>query len=276
MKVISIFNPISGKSILIYSFIICILHFYYSYSNSFLILKCSNKYLSTLRRQYKFQLSKLGPLPRIRKWPILCNQQPEIASDNIPSSTDIEVKMSDLLVNADKIIDDEDMESKAEAMYLLDCLTSPKDVDDPLYDMEKDIERMDLLRMNDYESLKVELRARGLRTSGDKTEMMIRLLLSIIEPTMQYSESSGTEPNVQYIDEEDIKSQKARIIPLEERSLQLELDGGPDAEDLIVLKKRRKIISSSGDNIEFQKRADDKQKIVSNVYTCNSLNDYFI
>jgi hypothetical protein len=42
--------------------------------------------------------------------------------------------------------------------------------------------------MNDYQSLKLELRSRGLPTSGDKTEMITRLLLNIIDPSINYNE----------------------------------------------------------------------------------------
>lgn len=40
-------------------------------------------------------------------------------------------------------------------MALLDCLTSPKDDNDPDYSLEKDLRRDDLMLMNDYSTLKV-------------------------------------------------------------------------------------------------------------------------
>jgi hypothetical protein len=77
---------------------------------------------------------------------------------------------------------------KTNALALLDCLTSPKDPDDPLYDVEKDIRRDNLMLTNDYTELKSVLRAKGLRTSGDKLEMITRLLLDVIDPSIKYDE----------------------------------------------------------------------------------------
>ena len=75
-----------------------------------------------------------------------------------------------------------------EALSILDCLTSPRDDSDPLYDLEKDIRRDEILARNDYNTLKVELRTRGLRTSGDKLEMITRLLLHVIDPALKFNE----------------------------------------------------------------------------------------
>ena len=61
---------------------------------------------------------------------------------------------------------------------------SPTDPSDPEYDAEKDVRRDDLLLANDYYNLKLELKSRGLRTNGDKTEMMIRLMLHVLDPTL--------------------------------------------------------------------------------------------
>ena len=77
---------------------------------------------------------------------------------------------------------------KLEALSLLDCLTSPRDEDDIEYDVMKDIRRDKLLELNDYQDLKLQLRSRGLRTSGDKLEMITRLLLHIIDPTVTFNE----------------------------------------------------------------------------------------
>jgi hypothetical protein len=79
-------------------------------------------------------------------------------------------------------------ELKASAMALLDCLTSPRDPNDPQYDVEKDIRRDNLLIANDYTELKSALRVKGLRTSGDKLEMITRLLLDAIDPSIKYDE----------------------------------------------------------------------------------------
>jgi hypothetical protein len=81
-----------------------------------------------------------------------------------------------------------DHELKASAMALLDCLTSPRDPKDPQYDVEKDIRRDNLLMTNDYTALKSTLRMKGLRTSGDKLEMITRLLLDSIDPSIKYDE----------------------------------------------------------------------------------------
>eukprot|EP01035_Chromulina_nebulosa_P020091 gene20091-26087_t len=161
------------------------------------------------------------------------------------------------------------MAIKAEAMDLLDCLTSPVDMDDPNYDVNRDIRRDEMLKLNDFESLKVELKRRGLKTSGDKLEMMIRLLLHIIDPSISYSQRSGEEPTIEYINDEDIKSKKARIVPMKERLDELN-DLGPDSDDLAVLKRRRNVILSSikkGDsddkrNSRMRQRSDDKRKIL--------------
>ena len=61
----------------------------------------------------------------------------------------------------------EDQKLKKQALELLDCLTSPRDLEDPQYDVSKDMRRDEVLRSNDYSALKVALRERGLRTSGD-------------------------------------------------------------------------------------------------------------
>jgi hypothetical protein len=74
------------------------------------------------------------------------------------------------------------------AMDLLDCLTSPVDDSDPQYSFEKDMRRDSLLAANDYTVLKAALRRKGLRTSGDKVEMITRLLLHDVDPSIQYDE----------------------------------------------------------------------------------------
>jgi hypothetical protein len=73
-------------------------------------------------------------------------------------------------------------------MELLDCLTSPVDDSDPQYSFEKDMRRDSLLAANDYTVLKAALRRKGLRTSGDKVEMITRLLLHDVDPSIQYDE----------------------------------------------------------------------------------------
>lgn len=80
-----------------------------------------------------------------------------------------------------------DNAEKKQALELLDCLTSPTNTEDPQYDVEKDIRRDNLLLSNDYHDLKLELKERGLRTGGDKLEMITRLLLHIIDPNLDYN-----------------------------------------------------------------------------------------
>jgi hypothetical protein len=84
--------------------------------------------------------------------------------------------------------EDSDLQLRKDALELLDCITSPKDVDDPGYDVEKDMRREEILLNNDHSALKIELRARGLRQNGDKMEMIARLLLHIIDPKINYSQ----------------------------------------------------------------------------------------
>jgi hypothetical protein len=84
--------------------------------------------------------------------------------------------------------EDSDLQLRKDALELLDCITSPKDIDDPGYDVEKDMRREEVLLNNDHSALKIELRARGLRQNGDKMEMIARLLLHIIDPKINYSQ----------------------------------------------------------------------------------------
>lgn len=77
--------------------------------------------------------------------------------------------------------------------------------------------------------------------------------------------SSGNEVTLKYIDEEDLRSKKARKLTEGERLRQEETDAGPDAEDLMVLRKRRVIDMSSSASTDQQKpkqRTDDKKKIL--------------
>lgn len=84
--------------------------------------------------------------------------------------------------------EDSELQLRKDALELLDCITSPKDVDDPGYDIQKDMRREEVLLNNDHSALKIELRARGLRQNGDKMEMIARLLLHIIDPKINYSQ----------------------------------------------------------------------------------------
>lgn len=85
-------------------------------------------------------------------------------------------------------IDNSPASLRNKAMELLDCLTSTRNEDDPEYNFEKDMRRNDLLLANDYMDLKLELRRKGLKASGDKLEMITRLLLHHIDPSIKYDE----------------------------------------------------------------------------------------
>jgi hypothetical protein len=59
--------------------------------------------------------------------------------------------------------DDEELQLRKDALELLDCITSPKDEDDPAYDVVKDVRRDEMLFNNDHSALKIQLRERGKR-----------------------------------------------------------------------------------------------------------------
>ena len=131
--------------------------------------------------------------------------------------------------------EDRDQELKKQALELLDCLTSPKDMEDPQFDINKDMRRDEIIQNNDYSSLKVALRERGLRTSGDQMEMIVRLLLHVIDPSINYNQMTGKEVNLQYIDKEDVSSNKVKLIPEEQRESD---PGDSDADDMMALRRR--------------------------------------
>jgi hypothetical protein len=59
--------------------------------------------------------------------------------------------------------DDGELQLRKDALELLDCITSPKDEDDPAYDVVKDVRRDEMLFNNDHSALKIQLRERGNR-----------------------------------------------------------------------------------------------------------------
>lgn len=61
--------------------------------------------------------------------------------------------------------DDGELQLRKDALELLDCITSPKDEDDPAYDVVKDVRRDEMLFNNDHSALKIQLRERGNRCS---------------------------------------------------------------------------------------------------------------
>ena len=73
------------------------------------------------------------------------------------------------------------------AREVLDCLACPYFEEDPDYDPTKARRRDTILKSIDYTELKVELIQRGLSKQGDKVEMLTRLLLHILDPSIDYS-----------------------------------------------------------------------------------------
>lgn len=171
--------------------------------------------------------------------------------------------------------DDPEYEKKMAALDLLDVLTCTDDEDDPEYDVSKDIRRDKLILNNDYHDLKIQLRKKGLRTGGDKEEMIARLLLHIIDPSIDYMEATGRESTLSYVDESDIESGKVALVPEGQRNQQgYDFNGRPsmrkdeeedenasiftrqvandlgriDAEDVQVLRPR-KILTSANNEV---------------------------
>lgn len=70
----------------------------------------------------------------------------------------------------------------------------------------------------------------------------MRILLNVIDPTINFDELSGREATLKYIDKDDISSDRIKVIPAEQRvGYSGVLDEmGPDAEDLKVLRRRVK------------------------------------
>ena len=83
--------------------------------------------------------------------------------------------------------DNNEWSKKLLALELLEVLSSPNDPDDKNYNVEYDIRRDELLNANTYDELKANLKIEGLSTSGDKLEMITRLLVNAVDPTMDYS-----------------------------------------------------------------------------------------
>jgi hypothetical protein len=162
---------------------------------------------------------------------------------------------------------------KIEALNLLDVMTCPYDEDDPEYDVSKDLRRDNILLQNDYEHLKIELRSRGLRTNGDKPEMIMRLLLNIIDPSVKFNAQSGIERQLEYVSEDDILDGDVEVIAEDMRSQRL-LDG-PDADDVAALKPRKNKKSKSRvprmQSINNWKYDDKNEKLVMDGLTRREL-----
>ena len=147
------------------------------------------------------------------------------------------------------------------ALELLDCITSSKNIDDAEYDFDKDMRRNEILTHTDYSELKVELRARGLKTGGDKVTMITRLLLHLIDPTVDLQELSGREVRLKYIDEDDLKSDNIKLIPSSQRVNSGTVFDDPDAEDIKVLRSNDLLNTKSS---KGKGKANDvnKEKVV--------------
>lgn len=81
-----------------------------------------------------------------------------------------------------------DNEDKKLAFEMLDYITCPVNKEDPDYDVQKDMKRDELLASTTYSGLKIALHKRELDTSGDKLEMISRILLHIIDPSIKYQQ----------------------------------------------------------------------------------------
>jgi hypothetical protein len=125
---------------------------------------------------------KMRP-PKNQRFRLGCDRSTTFRESSIAAGN----KMYGAEINFDDT-DDPELQLRKDALELLDCLTSPKDMDDPGYDVAKDMRRDEVLLNNDHSALKIELRSRGLRQNGDKMEMIARLLLHIIDPTINYSQ----------------------------------------------------------------------------------------
>lgn len=77
-------------------------------------------------------------------------------------------------------------ELKQKAYEILDYLACPYSMEDPDYDPIKAQRRDRIVSSLDYTELKFELIQRGLPKSGERVEMFTRLLLHIIDPTIDY------------------------------------------------------------------------------------------
>lgn len=78
-------------------------------------------------------------------------------------------------------------EMRIKAHEVLDCLACPYNIEDPDYDHRKARRRDTILKSIDYADLKIELMKRGLSKTGEKVEMLTRLLLHVIDPSIDYT-----------------------------------------------------------------------------------------
>lgn len=147
------------------------------------------------------------------------------------------------------------------ALELLDCITASKDINDAEYDFDKDMRRNEILTHTDYSELKVELRSRGLKTGGDKVTMITRLLLHIIDPTVDLQELSGREVRLKYVDDDDLKSENIKIIPSSQRVNSGTVFDDPDAEDIKVLRSND-LLNSKSSNDKGKAGDVNREKVI--------------
>lgn len=125
----------------------------------------------------------------------------------------------------------DDKHDQKSLLRLLDCITSPADPADPEYDFQKDNIRRDLLRNNDFSSLRDECVRRGLYPPPDKSEMLSLLLTYKLDPTIKVSDHrQGSNPPLSLVSCEEMATTKTETkLPL------------PDGEEFRLLRNRPRI-----------------------------------
>lgn len=109
---------------------------------------------------------------------------------------------------------------RKESLEALDALTAPLDKDDPDYDYSKVLLRNELVECVSHFDLKCELKARGMDYSGSKLEMMVRILLAEIDPSIVIDFNPRVE-RVEFFNQskhdEHMANVKTRPLTLEEK-----------------------------------------------------------
>lgn len=89
---------------------------------------------------------------------------------------------------------------KEEILKLIDCLTSPSDMNDDDYDYLKEERRRKLLRENDFSALRRECERRGLPKSFQKRDMLLALLLHKLDPSIKLERQYALLIHICFID----------------------------------------------------------------------------
>lgn len=131
----------------------------------------------------------------------------------------------------------ESLEVKEKAMEVLDCLASPHSQKAEDFDVAKDIKRRSLISDLNYSDLKMTLKRKGLQTQGDKLEMITRLLINQIDPSVNYLQTTGREPRMTWVNDDDLATGKVRVVPEEER-VPSSINSAPDAEDIRLISRK--------------------------------------